>query len=639
MKKILLLVAFNFAFGTISAQQSPYWQQHADYKMEVSMDVKTYQYKGKQELVYTNNSPDTLKKVFYHLYPNAFQPGSEMDMRLRNIKDPDGRMINKTKIDGKDVKESRIKTLKPNEIGYLKILNFKQDGKPAVAKEVETILEVTLAKPILPGEKTTFTLDFGGQVPLQIRRSGRNNAEGVELSMSQWYPKLAEYDFEGWHADPYIAREFHGVWGNFDVKITIDKDYILGGTGYLQNKNEIGCGYQDASTEIVVPTNNKTKAKSKSSAKSKSNVKTKTWHFIAPNVHDFTWAADKEYLHDVIQVPDGTTLHFLYKNNPKIIDNWKKVEPETVKLMQLYNTTVGKYPYDQYSIIQGGDGGMEYAMCTLILGNGTYDGLLGVIAHEMGHSWFQHILATNESKHGWMDEGFTSFLEDYGRNELAGDKKVHNPYSGAYNGYYNMANSGKELPQSTHADRFDENRIYSITSYSKGEVFLTQLGYLIGENNLMKTIKRYFNEFKFKHPTPNDIKRVAEKVSGAELDWYLTDWTQTTSTIDYGIKNVLVTDTNTNVSLERIGRIPMPIDIVVEYVDGTKEGFYIPLRMMSYVKENPYPDMKRTVLTDWNWGNPNYELTLKSKSGIKKISIDPSGLMADVNKDNNFFAK
>ncbi|WP_298224206.1 M1 family metallopeptidase [Flavobacterium sp.] len=622
--KSLSLIAFCLVSTFAFSQDSHYWQQHVDYKMNVTMNAAAYQYKGNQELIYTNNSPDTLKRVFYHLYNNAFQPGSEMDARVQSIADPDRRMVNKIKVDGKDFKESRIAKLKPNEIGYLKISNFKQDGVPAIAKEVGTILEVTLAKPLLPHSKTTLTLDFDGQVPVQIRRSGRNNAEGVEFSMAQWYPKMAEFDFEGWHADPYIAREFHGVWGNFDVNITIDKDYVLGGSGYLQNKNEIGKGYQDAGVTVTYP----------------KKTKTLTWHFIAPNVHDFTWAADKNYLHDVYQIPNGATLHFLYKNNPKIIDNWKKAEPETARLMQFYNQTVGKYPYDQYSVIQGGDGGMEYAMCTLILGEGSYDGLIGVIAHEMAHSWFQHVLASNESKHGWMDEGFTSFLEDLGMNEIA-EKKVNNPHSGSYDGYYFMVNSGKELPQSTHSDRFDFNQVYSITSYSKGDIFLSQLIYLIGRDNLMKTLKRYYNDFKFKHPTPNDIKRTAERVSGANLDWYLTDWTQTTNTIDYGIKNVEgATDgvQRTGVTLERIGRMPMPIDLLVEYSDGTKESFYIPLRMMSFEKENPDPAVKRTVLGDWAWATPTYFFEIpKAKSTIKKITIDPSGLMADVKKDNNVF--
>jgi len=585
------------------------------------MDVKNYRYKGKQELVYTNNSPDTLKRVYYHLFNNAFQPGSEMDARLHSIKDPDGRMVVKKVVDGKEVKVSRIESLKPNEIGYLKISNFKQDGVDASAKTVGTILIVDLAKPILPNSKTTFSLDFDGQVPVQIRRSGRNNSEGVELSMAQWYPKMAEFDFEGWHADPYIAREFHGVWGDFDVNITIDKDYTLGGSGYLQNQNEIGHGYQDEGVEVKIP----------------KRTKNLTWHFVAPMVHDFTWAADKDYVHDVVKGPNDVALHFLYKNYPKTVENWKKLEPMMVKVMDSYNKNIGDYPYKQYSFIQGGDGGMEYAMCTLMLGNGTLEGLYGTATHELGHSWFQHILASNESKHPWMDEGFTTYVEDFTINELSGNR-VENPFKGNYTAYYKLVESGKEQPQTTHGDRYDENRPYSISSYVKGSIFLSQLAYVIGQENLVKTIKRYYHDFKFKHPTPNDIKRTAERVSGANLDWYLVDWTETANTIDYGIKDVKENGDSTKISLERIGRMPMPIDLTVEYTDGTTESFYIPLRMMSFEKENPNPSVKRTVLNDWAWAESNYDFNIsKAKSTIKRISIDPSGLMADVRQANNVY--
>ncbi|OYX80339.1 MAG: peptidase M1, partial [Flavobacteriales bacterium 32-34-25] len=236
-----------------------------------------------------------------------------------------------------------------------------------------------------------------------------------------------------------------------------------------------------------------------------------------------------------------------------------------------------------------------------------------------------------------MDEGFTTYVQNVVTNEMA-VKKVENPFKQNYVAYANLVNTGKEQPQTTHADRYDENRPYSISSYIKGSIFLSQLGYLIGQDNLAKTIKRYYQEFKFKHPTPNDIKRTAERVSGAELDWYLTDWTQTTNTIDYGITAVKDNDENTMVSLERIGRMPMPIDLQVEYVDGTVESFYIPLRMLFFVKENPNPEIKRTVLSDWAWANPKYELRIeKPKSAIKKITIDPSSLMADVKLDNNAF--
>ncbi|MEQ8419088.1 MAG: M1 family metallopeptidase [Arenibacter algicola] len=587
-----------------------YWQQHVDYSMDVNVDVEKYQYSGTQKLVYTNNSPDVLSRVYYHLFFNAFQPGSEMDMRLQSVADPDGRMM----ADGK----SRIASLSPEEMGYLRVNSLTQDNQAVSFVEEGTILVVELNNPIPPGGKTTFEMTFNGQIPLQIRRSGRNSSEGVALSMSQWYPKLAEYDFEGWHADPYIAREFHGVWGDFDVKLTLDKKYVVGGTGYLQNPEEVGHGYETPGSKIK-----------------KTKGKTLTWHFKAPMVHDFMWAADPDYLHDTLKVENGPMLHFFYKNDKEIVENWKKLQPKTAEAMQFFNKNIGDYPYEQYSVIQGGDGGMEYAMSTLITGGRNFGSLVGVMVHEMAHSWFQHVLASNESKHEWMDEGFTSFISSLCMDQVM-DQKKENPFAGSYQGYYNLVASGKEQPQTTHADRYELNFAYGVAAYSKGAIFLSQLGYIIGQDKLMETLRKYYQDFKFKHPTPNDIKRTAEKVSGMELDWYLTDWTQTTNTIDYGIKAVEADGQKTKVSLERIGLMPMPIDILVLYNDGTQETFYAPLRMMYGEKENPYPNLKRTVLQDWPWANTNYDLILdKELNNVKAIVLDPSQLMADVNEENN----
>ena len=587
-----------------------YWQQHVDYSMAVDVDVNNYQYTGTQELVYSNNSPDTLRQVFYHLYFNAFQPGSQMDVRSRTIQDPDSRV------------GDRISKLSPEEIGYLKVNKLTQDNKNLRYKVVGTVLQVTLDEPILPGEKTTFNMNFEGQVPEQIRRSGRNNEEGVALSMTQWYPKLAEYDFEGWHADPYIGREFHGVWGDFDVKITIDKNYILGGTGYLQNPNEIGYGYQDEGKEVT-----------------RSGEKL-TWHFKAPKVHDFTWAADPEFVHTNRTAKDGTVLHFLYKDNPSyesennFTENWEKLPEKTEELLHYFNENIGPYPYDQYSVIQGGDGGMEYGMSTLITGNRSFGSLVGVTAHEMAHSWFQFVLATNEAQHEWMDEGFTTYISGLAENKVMKSNKER-PLANSYRGYYYMANSGNEQPQSTHADRYATNQNYGITAYAKGSVFLRQLEYLIGKENVEKTLKRYYQDWKFKHPTPNDFIRVAEKVSGAQLSWYLNDWTKTTNTIDYAIQEVTSEGNNTKITLERNGLMPMPIDIEVTYTNGEVKQFYIPLTMMYWQKPNA-----GEVLSDWPWAYPTKTIELLTgKENISKIEIDPSQKMADVNRDNNVYNK
>ncbi|WP_350286717.1 M1 family metallopeptidase [uncultured Croceitalea sp.] len=614
MINIVKKIVFALLCGltTLIAQNNtPYWQQHVDYTMDVTMDVETFQYEGSQKLVYTNNSTDVLNRVYYHLYYNAFQPGSEMDVRLQTIKDGDKRMMN----DG----QSRIATLTESEMGYLHVTTLTQDGAAVNYNEEETILVVDLAQPIPAGGKTTFDMTFKGQVPLQIRRSGRNNKEGVALSMSQWFPKISEYDFEGWHPNPYIAREFHGVWGDFDVKITLDKDYVVGGTGYLQNPNEIGHGNETPGTKV------------------KTKGKTLTWHFKAPNVHDFMWAADPEYIHDSVKMDNGPTLHFYYKNKPELAENWKNLQEKTAAAMEFFSKNIGPYPYEQYSVIQGGDGGMEYAMSTLITGERKFGSLVGVMVHEMAHSWFQHLLATNESKHSWMDEGFTSFISSLCMNEIMEQGK-ENPFEGSYRGYYWLVSAGSEQPQTTHADRYALNSAYGIAAYSKGSIFLSQLGYVIGQNKLMETIRKYYEDFKFKHPVPNDIKRTAEKVSGMELDWYLMDWTQTTNTIDYGIKEVAEENGKTKVVLERIGLMPMPLDILVVDAQGNQETYYVPLRMMRGEKDNPYPNLKRTVVDDWAWAYPTYELILdKPISDIAGILIDPSKLMADINQENNTY--
>ena len=580
MTKYLSVLICFLSLSAIAQNNTSYWQQHVDYNMDIDMDVETFQYKGTQKLEYTNNSPDDLNRVFYHLYFNAFQPGSEMDVRLQNIQDPDGRMTTEDK-------KSRIMSLSESEMGYIKVKSLTQDGKEVTYKTVGTVLEVELATPIKSGDKATFEMEFDGQVPQQIRRSGRNNAEGVSLSMTQWYPKMAEYDFEGWHADPYIGREFHGVWGDFNVNITIDKDYIIGGTGYLQNPEDIGYNYGDEG------------AKGKKGKKGKL-----TWKFKAPMVHDFTWAADPDYIHDKVTANDGTVLHFLYQDNDSIKENWKNLQPKTEQILEFFNENIGPYPYEQYSVIQGGDGGMEYGMSTLITGERKFGSLVGVTAHEMAHSWFQFILATNEAQHEWMDEGFTSFISSEAMNVVMGENK-ENPHSGSYRGYTYLANSGVEQPMTTHADRYNVNQAYSITAYAKGAVFLAQLEYLLGNDLQDEIIKEYYNQWKFKHPTPNDFIRVAEKVSGAELGWYLIDFGQTTNTIDYAVKSI---EGNT-ATLERIGLMPMPIDAKVTFADGTTKMVHIPLRMMRWVKPNA-----ENVQEDWPWAMPTYCLLYTSPS-------------------------
>ncbi|MGB3590982.1 MAG: M1 family metallopeptidase [Nonlabens sp.] len=623
MKKILLLAAV-IAAGACNSQQvaststrvdkkvspstskvpSTYWQQAVDYKMEVDVNVNNFQYKGTQKLVYTNNSPETLNRVYYHLFFNAFQPGSQMDVRSRTIADPDPRV------------GSRIEKLTEEEQGFLKVSSLKQDGALLSPAEEGTILVVDLVKPLAPGASTTLDMEFMGQVPLQVRRSGRDNKEGVALSMTQWFPKMAEFDKYGWNTSPYIGREFHGVWGDYDVKITIDKNYIVGGTGYLQNPKEIGHGYDRPNSGPARGKNGKL-----------------TYHFKAPMVHDFAWAADPDYIHDIYEGANGVKLHFFYQDDETIKENWKKLQPDTNKFLKYFNEHVGLYPYKQYSVLQGGDGGMEYAMCTLITGKRKYESLAGVTAHEFAHSWFNHVLATNESKDEWMDEGFTSYISNLAMNEIY-NKNAVNPHAGSYRGYVFLANSGKEQPASTHADRYELNRAYGITAYSKGAVFLAQLGYVVGEEVRDQIIKEYYDTWKFKHPDPNDFKRVAERVSGFDLEWYLRDFIMTTNKIDYSVNGVEMDGVDASVTMERKELMPMPLDVTVTLKDGKTMNFYIPLEEMRGEKKVADSVM---VLKDWAWAYPTYSFKLKGvdKSAVKSITIDPKEHMADAKRENN----
>ncbi|TRX60854.1 M1 family metallopeptidase [Fulvivirga sp. M361] len=610
MNKYLLSLLLYSALLYAHAQptSTTYWQQHVDYKMEIKVDVKTHQFEGSQKLTYTNNSPDTLTKVYYHLYFNAFQPGSMMDVRSLNIEDPDRRV------------GSRISKLSDSEIGYQHVTSLKQNGNTVSHHTEGTILEVMLNKPILPGQKATFDMEFNGQVPLQVRRTGRDNAEGISYSMSQWYPKMTEYDYLGWHANPYIAREFHGVWGNFDVKITIDPTYTVAGTGYLQNANEIGHGYEKKGSKI------------------KSTDKPLTWHFKAPNVIDFMWAADPDYEHTTAQVPNGPMLHFFYQKNQQTEENWSKLPEKMVQAMQFMSTNFGQYPYDQYSFIQGGDGGMEYPMATLITGNRKFQSLVGVSVHELIHSWFQGVLATNESLFPWMDEGFTSYASSITMQHLFYPKNDKNPHLGSQGSYLLMASSGLEEPLTTHSDHYKTNRAYGVNAYSKGAIFLDQLSYIIGHETFMKGMRRYYNTWKFKHPTSIDFIRIMEKTSGIELDWYLEHFAYTTKQLDYGIKSVIGQGDATFVTLERLGEMIMPIDLYIEYMDGSKEIIYVPLRIMRGFKNVEDTKVERITKESWPWTYPSYTLKIKHPaSKIKSLEIDSSLRMADIDRSNNTF--
>ncbi len=605
---LFVIFVFPGLMFSASAQRKGYWQQRAEYDMDIKLDVSKHQMDGRQKLTYYNNSGDTLKNVFYHLYFNAFRPNSEMDVRSRNLPDSDPRV------------KDRIQKLKPEEEGWHKILSLKQDGTPLSYQIQGTVLEVK-TNPIPPGGKAVFDMEFKSQIPIQIRRNGRYNAEGVAYSMSQWYPKMAEYDDEGWHPDPYIGREFYGVWGDFDVKITLDKKFLVGATGVLQNPQAVGHGYEDRSKPLNLPAGDKL-----------------TWHFTAKDVHDFAWGADPEFVHETLQVPDGPLMHFLYKKDKNYSKTWQEFQPYMSRFFTEMGRRFGKYPYPQFTFIQGGDGGMEYPMLTLITGNRSLGSLVGVSVHEAVHNWYYGVLATNEAKYPWMDEGFTTYASDELMDFLF-DKKSTDRHKGSYRQYFYLDSIGWREPLCTHADWYHNNTAYGISAYPSGAVFLHQLSYIIGKENFDQGILDYFEAWKFKHPKPDDFIRVMEKRSGMVLQWYLEQFMHSLNRVDYGIGDISADGKKTKIRLVRVGDFPMPVDVHVEFKNGITGFYTIPLDIMrgEKTKDN---GVQYTVLPDWPWVNPEYEFELDAPfKDIKRVEIDPSGRMADIKRGNNASAR
>ena len=638
-KKSILCILALIIFVNFSNAQADRWQQHIDYKINAALDVTTNLVKGTEELIYTNNSPDTLRKVYFHMYWNAFAPNSAMDIRSRelgknylsvrrgapissastllgvdNVQDWDSRV------------KDRISNLTTKDIGYQKISQLIINGKVQKLIEHETILEVQLTQSIAPKATVKMSLQFEAQVPIQIRRSGRDNAEGLRYSMSQWYPKLVEYDEQGWNTNPYIAREFYGVWGNYDVTILLNKNYMVAATGVLQNPKAIA-----------------------------NAAGIKAWNFKGNNIHDFVWAADEHFKHLSKEVRKGLTLHVYYKEKTPTEDSaWNNVLWAAEKVLPYMEKKFGAYPYPQYSFIQGGDGGMEYAMATLLKGPG-----LGTVFHEWMHNWYQHVLGNNESLYPWMDEGFASFAEDdisfwYDQNIaiqspfisetaikqlLANNEKakIRLPYIqyGNYGSYLALAKSNLEEPMSTHSDHFNTNFAYSSAAYGKGATLLGYLGYIIGDSLRDATLLNYYQVWKFKHPNANDFFRVAEKTTGIQLQWLKEYWVNSTKTIDYGLNDIQAENNTAIISIQRYGKMPSPIEVLVTYKDGSSELHYIPLDLMLSNKV-PETTQNRIVHPEWKWVQPTYTFeTTKPINALKTIEIDPSQRMPDINRSNN----
>ncbi|RQP12824.1 MAG: M1 family peptidase [Chryseobacterium sp.] len=611
----IALILLVFAAGLFSAQKGPYYQQHAKYKMDIDVDAEAFTYQGKQSISYTNNSPDELRVVYMHLYWNAFKPGSMMDQRVQNQgKLADGRLVEKQG----DQVVSRLASIPKNEEGAQNIHWIKQNGKTLRYEIQETVMKVYLAEPIKPNSTTNFTMQWDAVIPKQIRRAGRNNREGIDMTMTQWFPKMAEYDYDGWATFDYIGREFHAPFADFDISIKIDKDYVIGAGGTLENPAEVR-GYQ---TDAVVKADKDGKA---------------IWRWTAKNILDFAWAADRDYTVKSFTVLGGPKVYLVYQPGEKTA-LWENVQPYVTQFFQFMNATFGQYVWPSYSFVQGGDGGMEYGMTTMVLGeHKTMEDLASLFFHEAAHSWYQQMLATNEPMRPWMDEGFTSYAQDLAMYKIFPPKEsLPNPFAKEVRRFTEFQKTGREEPASWLGDHHDWGTAYSFATYVKGETFLIQLGYIMGEDNLSKTMKAYYDEWKMKHPTDRDFMHIAQRISGMDLKWFHNYWINTTKTIDYGIKSVKHDRNATTITLVNKGELPMPVDFSILTKDNKVVNYSIPLNMMRTPKTSDiYGPV--TVLDYWPWTQKEYTFTIPySKAQIAALGIDFSQRLADINPADNY---
>ncbi|MDP4198898.1 MAG: M1 family metallopeptidase [Bacteroidota bacterium] len=631
-KKSTWIIVFAFILHPLSSilAGQKYWQQHVSYDIRVTLIDSIHTLDGSLSVIYSNNSPDTLREVYFHLYANAFQPGSLMDERAH--------AIHSAPI------YNRISSLPEREQGRYWIGAMMADSLTAKYAITGTVMRVALPRPLASGGSVTIVFPFREQVPRQIRRSGWMSREGVQYSMSQWYPKIAEYDNEGWHRQEYVAREFYGVWGDFNVEITAPSRFVIGATGECTNPRDVGHGYDRIAggerEGILFPT--------------EAAPSITTWHFHASSVHDFAWVADDDYVHEWSTWQDTIMLHAFYKR--RYAPFWHDAIRYSRHALETYSELFGPYAYRNFSCTMAGDGGMEYPQLIMITGyRPTPGSMAGVIAHETAHQWFYGMLGSNETREAFMDEGFTSWATTVAMNRLWGDHQIPPGQERSwldgfipkfsnkrdnYRGYQSLASEGFEEPLDIPHDWFRED-LTAGQVYGKTQAILSMLQYTLGDEVFARGMKRYYNEWHFKHPHLVDFKRVMENVAHTDLDWFFDEWFRTTRTVDYEAMDVssevVAEGYNNTLRLRNNNLAVMPIDLLLHYDDGSAGATTIPLvtnKDLVYHKSGV-----EMFLPGWDWVSPNYEASLVTPKRISWFEIDTSWRLQDLHWLNNYSAR
>ena len=522
MKRILLLtILFYCQLQTANCQPigkaQPYWQQQVNYKIDVTLNDVDNTLDGFVKMDYYNNSPDTLRFIWIHLWPNAFKNDRTAftDQTLENG-------------------STAFYFSNADKRGYINRLDFKVNGEVAKSEDHpqhQEIIKLILPQPIAPKSTAKIETPFHVKLPYNFSRGGYIDQA---YHITQWYPKPAVYDRKGWHPIPYLDQgEFYAEFGDHEVQITLPENYLVAATGELQNESEVQW------LKNKMPFFREPKAKKHTGQKKSvdenniaSSKKTKTLLYKQNNVHDFAWFADKTYSikTDTLILPSGkiiTANVFYYSDHNEI---WKNSIAMIKRAILTKSKWLGEYPYNVVSVVDGGTGGgMEYPTITLLQSGGSEKALDFVINHEVGHNWFEAILATNERTHPWMDEGMNTYydsryaMQQYGNTNMdivetkSAFIKNRMPDDPQQLLLQTVIGIKKDQPIETSSEKFNIFN-YNMVAYVKTADWMKLLEDELGKPLFDSCMQAYYNRWSFKHPYPEDFKKVMEEVSGRNLD-------------------------------------------------------------------------------------------------------------------------
>ncbi len=513
MKKLLAVVSCFFSI-TIYAQQN-YWQQEVDYNINVALNDKEHTLKGDLKLEYINNSPDQLDFIWFHLWPNAYK-NETTAFAKQLFRESDGKKR------WKDIKDK----------GFIDSLAFTVNGVKAKTEadpENIDIIKLLLPSPLKPGEKINIATPFFVKLATYNSRSGHDKQSYM---VCQWYPKPAVYDRKGWHPIPYLDQgEFYSEFGSFNVNISLPSSYIVGATGTLQNSDELK-QYKEIGANNVATKSRQNKIAYKPSAKG-----WKTLTYKADSVHDFAWFADKDFVirYDTLQLNNQPVDIFTY-HHPDGNKYWTNSTEYVKSAVHHYSEWLGNYAYPVVQAVEGPkndmSGGMEYPMITLITSPTADEELLdGVITHEVGHNWFYGMLASNERTHAWMDEGVNTYFqfryeaEKYKANSVFGASLPAELKQKSTDDFQALVyNAMNQIPMEEEIDipagDYKDKEEYGLITYVKTALWMYAIELNLGKDKLQKGMQAYFNQWKFKHPYPEDLKLSLEKETGKDLTPY-----------------------------------------------------------------------------------------------------------------------